>query len=78
MQEKTITLTGWKAVLVLIVVAGAVVFRVSTARGSTGAETFGMSISCLRHVPCACVYGVDRYRDRLYAIAHRALPVRRG
>ena len=32
MPGKTMTLTGWKAVLVLVVVAGVVVFRVTTAR----------------------------------------------
>jgi len=32
MQEKTVTLTGWKALLALVIVAGVVVFRVSTAR----------------------------------------------
>jgi len=32
MPEKNVTLTGWKAVIVLIVVAGVVVFRVTTAR----------------------------------------------
>jgi hypothetical protein len=32
MPGKTVTLTGWKAVLVLVVLVGAVVFRVSTAR----------------------------------------------
>ena len=31
MSGKTVTLTGWKAVLVLVVVVGAVVFRVTTA-----------------------------------------------
>lgn len=32
MSGKTMTLTGWKAVLMLVVVAGVVVFRVTTAR----------------------------------------------
>lgn len=32
MQQTTITFTGWKAVLVLLVIAGVAVFRISTAR----------------------------------------------
>ena len=32
MGEKTVTFTGWKALVVLVVVVGAVVFRVTTAR----------------------------------------------
>ena len=32
MSEKTVTFTGWKALVVLVVVVGAVVFRVTTAR----------------------------------------------
>jgi hypothetical protein len=32
MQQMTVTFTGWKAVLVLILVAGVAVFRISTAR----------------------------------------------
>jgi hypothetical protein len=32
MSERTMTFTGWKAVLVLVVLVGAAVFRVSTAR----------------------------------------------
>ena len=32
MSGKTVTLNGWKAVLVLVIVVGAMVFRVATAR----------------------------------------------
>ncbi len=38
MPGKTTTLTGWKAVLVLVVVASVVVFRVTTARAKLGTQ----------------------------------------
>jgi hypothetical protein len=38
MSEKTVTFTGWKALVVLLVVAGAVAFRITTARAKVDTQ----------------------------------------